>query len=49
MGSIYKKILKDGSKRYEARTRLNGKPAGKRFRRRKGRRRNGWPDTRLTC
>ena len=35
MGSIYKKILKDGSIRYEARTRLNGKPAGKRFRRRK--------------
>jgi len=35
MGSIYKKILKDGSRRYEARIRLNGKPVGKRFQRKK--------------
>jgi len=32
---LYTRILKDGTKRYEVRTRLNGKPVGKRFGKRK--------------
>jgi len=35
MPRVYMRILKDGTKRYEARTRLNGKPVGKRFKKRK--------------
>lgn len=34
-GSIYTRLLKDGSKSYEARIRLNGKPVGKRFSKKK--------------
>jgi len=32
---LYTRILKDGTKRYEVRCRLNGKPVGKRFKKRK--------------
>ncbi|MDA2923652.1 site-specific integrase [Acidobacteria bacterium AH-259-L09] len=35
MGSIHRKTLRDDTVRYEARMRLNGKPVGKRFRRKK--------------